>query len=112
MLKIKTKCIDTTSLALSPYKEEVIKWNQVANDLAHDMRRDLANKACDKHPDEPNTATIVVLTDGRLSLTKAFCCARFERQVMLEGRYVAPEPPPIRRSLHELRKLRHHQTTR
>ena len=112
MVNIKTRLLDVSNLPHSPYRAEAVKWNRAAAELAHNMRHDLADKACDKHPDQDNTITLTVLIDGRISPEQDFCCQRFEKQFHLEGPFVSPEPPPVRRSLLALRKMGHHQASR
>ena len=64
-----------------PDQIRVEKLNEVAEDFAAEIRSELGNMQCKKHPDETSYITIVPYRTGSVSVEKKFCCAEFEKKV-------------------------------
>lgn len=64
-----------------PDQIRVEKLNEVAEDFAAEILRELGNMQCKKHPDETSHVTIAPSRTGSLRVEKKFCCAEFEKKV-------------------------------
>lgn len=67
-----------------PDQIKVDMVNQVAEDFAAEVREELGELRCGKHPSKISTVTIIADRTNTMVIKKKFCCPDFEKKVSVK----------------------------